>query len=342
MTLRFAALISFVLGFSVASFGQTRYQAVQDPASPAEIPFKRYLTRDKLDRQISFYLSIESTEDDQRLPLIVFILGSGAHSNFIQRGGRILDAHRILREETHGRARVLAVEKPGVAFLSQPSKNGTAIGATPEFLREHTATRWTEAVNAAISAARKLPEVDVSRLLVVGHSEGSRIAARVVATNQAVTHYAGLAGFATSRLRCFMIDRDGRRKEREQIEKVISQWRRMLEAPDSTELFSGHTYRYWASFSSATTLEHLLSGHASIYLSQGTRDARCAVDGFELLQAQLFEQGRRPMVRLIEGADHGFALQGQPDRDGWREEMMAVVNWFLAPQPESPSSTPVQ
>ncbi|MDA1313052.1 MAG: hypothetical protein O2968_06940 [Acidobacteria bacterium] len=321
-------LALYLLSINVVSFGQARYEPVSDPGSPAAIPYTRYFTRDALDRRITFYVS-GSPDDNRRLPLIVFILGSGAHSNFIERRGKILDAHRILREETGGRVRILAIEKPGVAFLSQPAKNGTAIGASPEFLEEQTAGRWSEAVNAAIRATEGLGTVDKNKLLVVGHSEGSRVAASVASNNSSVTHFAGLSGFATSRLRCFMIGRDGS-GTRAKADEAVQQWRRMLAAPGSLDLFSGHTFRYWVSFSTMSTLHNLLESKAALYLAQGTVDEKCAVDGYELLYAQLVECGRTPTTQLIEGADHGFAFRDQPERDGWREQLRTVVDWFLS------------
>ncbi len=319
-----------------AALGQGRYEPAQDPNGPEEIRYTRYFTRDALDRRITFYVSktAREAEDDRPLPLIAFILGSGAHSNFIERKGQVLDAHRILREEVNGRAHVLAVEKPGVQYLSQPTQNGTAIGASPEFLVEHTADRWTEAVNSAIEAARKLPSVDERKILVAGHSEGSRVAAMVAGANPAVTHLAGLSGFATSRLRCLMIGGDGYSDEKAMRAALL--WRKMLAAPESLELFSGHTYRYWMSISRRTILENLLDSEADLYLAQGTRDEGCAIDGFELLHAQLIERGRHPVAMLVQGADHGFAVEGQPERDGRREQLNAMVNWFLSGA--SPSS----
>ena len=104
----------------------------------------------------------------------------------------------------------------------------------------------------------------------------------------------------------------------------------MLAAPGSLDLFSGHTFRYWVSFSTMSTLHNLLESKAALYLAQGTVDEKCAVDGYELLYAQLVECGRTPTTQLIEGADHGFAFRDQPERDGWREQLRTVVDWFLS------------
>jgi len=316
---------------------QELYEAVRDEDSPSGIAYQRYYTRDGLDRRIAFYLSTDS-DPSVELPLVVFILGSGAHSNFKQGGDRILDAHRTLREAALDRARVLAVERPGVAFLSQPDKNGTAVGASDEFLREHTADRWSEAVHAAIRATGSLSGIDRSRLLVVGHSEGARIAARVAALNPQVTHAAGWNGFATSRLRCMLNDRAwnsalGEIEDlNERTQAAAELWRRMLaEKDDYRQLFSGHSFRYWASFKGNTTFDFLESSSARIYLAQGTEDNECTLDGFELLFARLVEAGRDVTAVWVPGANHGFGFPDDPKRNGWREQMKKVLDWYLRP-----------
>ena len=216
MVVRLQVLLLLAV-IALPASAQEMYRPTRAPDSPDGIPFQCWFTKDAFGRRITFYLGTESVAH-ARVPIVVFILGSGAHSNFIERNGTILDGHRALREVLAGRGRLLIVEKPGVKFLSQPERNGTAIGASEEFLREHTLERWSEAVSAAIEAALSLPAVSPSHVLVAGHSEGSRTAFRVAARNPHVTHVAGLAGFTTSVLRCFVIDESWGRREFDSIE----------------------------------------------------------------------------------------------------------------------------
>src|SRR5262252_4531217 len=89
---RFLFLISILLAPLRAG---GRYEPVKDPQSPEGIPYTRYYTIDRFNRRIAFYIT---GNQEERLPIVVSIFGSGAYSNFIQREGRILDAHRIDRE----------------------------------------------------------------------------------------------------------------------------------------------------------------------------------------------------------------------------------------------------
>ena len=331
------AFIALAAAACVTS-AQTRYQPVRDSEPAPEIPYERWFTQDALGRRVTFYLGTEP-DSDRPLPLVAFVLGSGAHSNFIERDGRILDGHRSLREVLAGRARLLIVEKPGVAFLSHPKKAGAAVGASEDFLREHTLERWSEAVSAAVTAALELPRFSPQPVLVAGHSEGSRTAFRVAARNPRVTHVAGLAGFTTSHLRCFLIDENWGAAEFGEFddedrrrEAVVRRWRQILAERDRLDkLFAGHSYRYWASINAHTSLEFVLQSPAAVYLAQGTEDGPCAVEGFELLYAQLVERGREVRAARIEGADHGFGFRDDPGRNGWKEQMQRTLDWFFEP-----------
>src|SRR5262249_44396631 len=149
---------------------------------------------------ITFYVSM--TEHASRaLPLLVFVQGSGCQSLFRKTGERVLgDYQNVLATVAQGKARVLAVEKPGVKYLDAPRGPGSAQEGREEFLREHTLPRWVEAVVAALRTARTLPGVDAKRVLVLGHSEGGMVAAHVAAADAGVTHVASLSGNGPSQL----------------------------------------------------------------------------------------------------------------------------------------------
>lgn len=167
-------LLSFVIGISLLTFLVPASAQVAAPierdATPLGTGFGRHSTRDKLDRPITFYLSLAAASKE-RLPLAVFVQGSGCSSQFMRRGDRVNGGlQNLLLEAVRGRARVLVVEKPGVNYLDEAQRPGSAEGCSPEFLAEHTLPRWAEAVGAAIRAAQTLPGIDTTKTLVIGHS----------------------------------------------------------------------------------------------------------------------------------------------------------------------------
>lgn len=296
-------------------------------------PYEAYQTRDSLGRQIRFYVSEPAGTAD--VPLIAYVHGSGHRSLFQRAGDRVVPAngHATLTDRARGRARVLIVEKPGVALYEDGQAAPSAL-----FRTEHTLDRWAEAVAAAVLAARRLPGIDTTRLLVVGHSEGGLVAARVAARLPFVTHVALLAGGGPSQLLDLVVlARDGSfldqvspdPAERERF--VLAGWDSILADPESADReFLGHPYRRWSSFLRDSPIVELRRTGARVFVAQGAEDRAVSRASFDALVAELTGAGRRPTVRLVAGADHSFLITA-PDgarRDGWGEILGELLDWF--------------
>ena len=105
--------------------------------------YRPYTTEDRFGRQIRFYLS-KSKTTDQQLPLVTCIQGSGCQSIFLRHEGRIASGgpEAVVARYFRDRVRVLVVEKPGVEFLFQPARVGSAEDGSVEFNREFSLDRW--------------------------------------------------------------------------------------------------------------------------------------------------------------------------------------------------------
>jgi pimeloyl-ACP methyl ester carboxylesterase len=310
-------------------------------AAKLGVPFDRYTTKDSLGRAITFYLSVPpAKEPSARRPVVLFIPGSGCQSVFQKRGGRVSGGyHTVLFQEAKGRARILVVEKPGVKYLdTQPAGVSLEKSASKEFLKEHTLPRWAEANAAALRAVWTLPGVDATRTLVVGHSEGGIVAARVAAELSRVTHVASLAGGGPTQLFDFVSnaarprpdDKSGDAGRR--VQDVFDAWAKIQKAPASiTQFWLGHPYRRWSSFLKHSVMEELLRAKARIYVAGGTRDAVIPVAAHDMLVAELRARGRVVTADRLEGADHGFLTEAMPRPPAGMQVVLGrVLQWFLA------------
>jgi dienelactone hydrolase len=328
--------------FAAASAGPTR--EVPDPADLG-LPYRRHTTTDALGRTITFYLSI-APEDraEAKLPVVLWIQGSGCQSLFSKRGERVGDGLLgLLVKEAKGRVRVLAVEKSGVNFQDSPARPGTAEGAGEEFLTEHTLPRWAEANVAALKAAWTLPGVDPDRTLAMGHSEGGIVAARVAAELPQVTHVAGLAGggptqlFSLAELDARPRPGDGPGDAARRRQSNFDEWARIRADPDSiTKFWRSHPYRRWSTFLPSGLTAELLRSRARVYLAHGADDAASPVTAFDLARAELAVHHRDVTAERLEGADHGFRTEAMPkgSPDGMRAVFGRVLAWFLGEEAE--------
>lgn len=331
--MKYLRLLALIGGLTSQAGGQVHYVATPRGPLPRQ-PYAAYTVNDSLGRVIEFYLS-ERT-DTTSLPLIVYVHGSGHQSHFQQVGGRIVPAngHATLGDIARGRARLLIVEKPGVTRF----ETGTT-APSEEFRFEHTLDRWAEAVAAATLAARRLPGIDSTRLLIVGHSEGGLVAARVAARLRGVSHVGILAGGGPSQLfdlrqlareGKFFAEVSGDPARREAW--LLAQWDSILADPESaTRDFFGHPFRRWASFLRDSPIEELDRTSARVFVAQGSADAVVSRASFDSLVSHLTRLGPSPTVRLVAGADHSFAIQsaGAGPRDGWTEILATLLEWFL-------------
>ncbi|AIE86109.1 alpha/beta hydrolase family protein [Fimbriimonas ginsengisoli] len=296
----------------------------QQPPPPFESfksSFTRHTCRDRYGRRITYYV----TSEKERLPLALLIGGSGGQSMWIVRDGKLYGGlQNLLKNTAGGQVRVMAVEKPGVPFAFQPPRPGSAEGCPEEFLREHTLDRWAEANGAALRDAWKRKDVDRGRTLVMGHSEGGIVAARVAAENPRVTHLGLLASGGPNQLYDLSQLLGGG------TAAVYAQWKQILGDPVSTTKFAwGHPFRRWSTFLASSTLAETLRSRTSVYLAQGLADRNVVPSGADVLYAELSARNRQVVYERIEGADHSF---GQPNdggkADGFRSVFQKLIGWF--------------
>jgi predicted esterase len=316
-------LLGFLI-FNAALFGA----AATDGGAVPGTPFHRYSTPDRFGRTITFYLS--EAQSQTAAPLAVFVQGTGCFSHFFQQGDKLgQHSAALLNAVARGRARVLAVEKPGVRFLDTQPDLADAATCRPEFLVEHTLERWSEAIAASIRAAQELPGVDRSRTLVIGGSEGGVVAVHVSTVLKSVTHAASISGGGPNHL--FAVADFERRKGLDPEVEVYGCWAGMLRDPDSTTRFCwGQPYRLWSSLLRTSLVQECLQSRAALYLAHGTADEWCPIAAFDVMRAELAAKGRKAVFDRIEGADHSLMRPGEDPADGLTAAFGRIVDWFLA------------
>jgi len=326
-----------------AATARTRYEPQADSEVIESFPYTRYHTTDQFDREITFYLSKPPADAPAgaSLPLIVSVQGSGSQSVFLEvdtpNGKRIGSGgpEAVVLREYRAKARILVVEKPGVTFLVQPQRPGGAEESSPEFRAEHTLDRWVEALSASILAASKIDGVDASYVLALGHSEGAQVVSHLAAKNPSVTHVAALAGGGPTQLFDLLeLAREGTMgvpgaTAQERVDWMVAEWNKVLADPQSTDkFFLGHPYRRWTSFLQTSAVDAILSSKANVFLAQGAADTAVSPTATDVMYAELVARGRRVTYRRVDGADHGFMVNG--DRQGWVDTIHAAVDWFMA------------
>ena len=291
-------------------------------------PFRRYVAEGRDGKRITFYLSTQQAPSHP-VPLIVWVQGTGCSSQFVSVGGRMSRGMQgVLYSVARDRARILAVEKPGVEFLDDHPDDSDSSACRPEFRAEFTLDRWATTIADAIQAAQALPGVDTSKTLVIGISEGGIVAMRVSNVSPVVTHAASLSGGGPVYL--FHLAEYMRSKGLDAEKEVYACWSDIVKDPDSATKFCwGQTYRQWSSFMKTSVIAEALKSHALLYFAHGTADMQQTIAGFDVLRAELAAKQRDAVFERIEGADHALDLPNQKVPEGLEAVFGRVVDWFL-------------
>ncbi len=286
--------------------------------------FERLAATDTLGRPIAFYLSGSATAK----PLALVIQGSGCSALFRPLADGTMSAvgyHNVFRSVGGDRYRVLAVEKPGARGTSEPPVGGTAEGCPQAFLEEHTVERWAEALVAALAAARLQADVVADRTLVIGHSEGGVLAARLARLDPKVRHVALLASPGPDPVEELILWGEGRKRPRADTAVLIA---RVRAAPDSaTDLVLGHPHRRWSGFLSADPVADLIGSSAKVFAAQGDADANWPIAAHDALVRRLRAGGREVTALRLAGADHSLNASGQRPPEGMTEVFRKIVAW---------------
>jgi pimeloyl-ACP methyl ester carboxylesterase len=286
------------------------------------------------------FVTKDAVEGEQRKPLMIYVDGSGAQSQF-----QIVDDHMLsvglyglLTRAAGGRFIVAACDKRGVEFGKAAARPGSAEGASEEYLRHATYDDRVSEVRLLIDALAAQPNVDASRIVLVGHSEGADVAAGAAAADPRVTHVAFLAGGGPSQMfDLLVLRRDGMLKSgasaaeaEAAITELEREYRELFNDPTSTtKFFMGHAYSRWASFFSHPPVENLLKSNARLFLAHGTRDESVPIEAFDLLVIELIRAGREDVViRRCANCDHGLQDVDQPRNGPPMQDLFAeIVAW---------------
>ena len=301
--------------------------------------YQRYFTRDEFSRKITFYLS--KTKSVGKLPMVVCIQGSGCQSLFLEidtSNGKVIASggpEAVIAGKFHDQVRVLVVEKPGVEFLFQPERPGSALDATDEYNREFSLPRWTAAISAAVRAALKLDGVDGRKVMTLGHSEGGQVACEVAAAlPKNITHVAVMAGGGPTQMYDLiefaksgdLYDPNATAEER--YEMLMKDWNKVADNPLAHDKFIlGHSHLRWSSFLKTSPIEALNKTNAKVYIAQGTDDKNSLPASADVLYAEMLARGRICRYDRVKGGDHAF-MSGN-DSKGWELANTKAVDWFL-------------
>ena len=208
---------------------------------------------------------------------------------------------------------------------------------TEEFHLADFAENYVKRANNVIDFLKSKDFIDDSKIVVCGHSQGSRVAVGIADANEDVTHL-GLFAYSFERRIEDMV-----RKTRVQAQNGQITW----EEADSIQAKSYAFYKRvhnddslkirphltsWRSFSKPT-IDALANLKIPVYIANGSEDTGCV--NMDLIPLYFIEQGKTNyVVKRYPGLEHNFfpIVDGKPDRKNgeWKNVMNTFIEWSLS------------
>ncbi len=307
-------------------------QAALSKEKVSKNPYYKYVLNSTAGK-VTYYVS--EFNEDKKLPLVVYIQGSGYHSLFAQNGQSIhpTSGHINLPYLCQDKAKVLIIEKPGVEFLDKmlPNERNTT------FDQVFSLETWTERIEQVIDLVIRTEIIDSTKIMLIGHSEGGLVAARVAKMmNGSISNVCIMAGEGPSQLYSlysFAASGDFFNEisddEKERTGYVLETWDNIRNDSASTDkFFWGFTYLRWHSFLKTSVIEELEFYKGAVLILQGDEDKNVSPEASKILFTSLLSKGINVKLKMLKGADHSFNIK-ESDINGWKQALESSLDWFL-------------
>lgn len=293
----------------------------------------RLILQDKDGPPVRYYLS----KPAQKAPLVLHIQGSGCVPPFMKLDtpGKFSTIYSWLPMAQAGRYAVMAVDKPYQSDEPQQGPYGAALGCAGSFNEHYSYEIWLATLRKAVRHALTRPEVDPTRVLVIGVSEGGLMAAGLARALPEVTHVVLVGSSGPTQLYDFAVNiyasQDSDEVKRLRLRELDATFDAIRADPKSTSKYAwGHTYLRWSSFFVQSTLDNLAQSKARVYLVSGMQDKSSPILSTEAMYAQLRVQGRDVTFSRVPMAGHSLVPEGRPMPEG-QKEYDAFMAWFERP-----------
>ena len=204
-----------------------------------------------------------------------------------------------------------------------------------DFFKADYLENYVERANIVLTFLREQSWVDNSRLVVAGHSQGSRIALQIAFNNKNVTHLglfsANPFGRIDQLVRQAKKDAESGKTTWEEAEKTMEHWYNLYKSANNPQEIEKYPYLIpWKSFSEPR-IDELVKINIPIYLAYGSTDVTS--DFCDLVPLYFIRENKDNLtLKRYFNLEHNFFEvdeNGAPDwsKPHWIEVMNEFVKW---------------
>lgn len=277
----------------------------------------------------------------QQRPLLVYCTGSMPVPLFLEVEGKSYSSLPFRYEELIGRCHILVLSKFAIPLVAGQESvdqfqayTDKGSGKPPAaYLRSNTLGNYTEAHLALLDLLRGKAWIDGERVLVAGHSAGARLAAKVAAQSEEVSHLAYLSAEPRGRIVEMLRLEPGRSASPgASLLEWLDFWRDVNRQSEQVELPEGDSYATWHS-NSEDVLDDLLGLDIPVFAAMGMADPKAA--GMVAIPCEFIRAGKENLSFVpYEGLEHSFFevdAAGRVNYEAyhWPAVVADVLDWWL-------------
>lgn len=278
----------------------------------------------------------------KKKPLIVYLQGSTNFPLFyLKPNGRYSSGITLNVNSMSNEYHIVLISKPNTPLVDSleiaPSgrmQYPWREGYSKKYSLDWRANSADKVINDVIDKLN----VDSSRVLVWGHSEGSQVAPAVALKNTNVTHVIAMAGNSLNHLYDFILMErfaalSGQKSNEEaqsNIDSLYTEFEKIYSHPESTtKEWFGESYLKWSSFTLNSPIENMLKLDLPILYVAGGTDLHSILN-MDYAKLEFLRKGKDNLTyKVYPNCDHYF-MEVKTDTSGKKEwiEHLDEVNDF--------------
>jgi pimeloyl-ACP methyl ester carboxylesterase len=333
-----SAIILFFLSYSAFS---------QDLGLISGLDARHFQLKNSKDT-IDFILLDGKTETKK--PVLVFCQGSNPVPLVVDlpNGKKFVPSVNFDVRKITGEYHVVVISMPNTPVEARRSRlnrnycfvtdTGDQHAYLPAYLENNYAGNYVRRAKDVIAYLSAQKWVQPGKIVLFGHSQGSKVAAGASLNNPKVHKVGYASGNPLGRIDQLIREqrklasqgRITREEGQNQIESIYEMWRQINVAPNATTTEFGDPNITWTSFS-ASTLDDLLKLEQALYVVYGTEDISSTF--CDLLPLYFIREHKSNLtLKAYPGLEHNFFevdQEGRPvySKGHWEEVMEDFIKW---------------
>jgi esterase/lipase len=177
-----------------------------------------------------------------------------------------------------------------------------------------------------------------SKVVIIGHSEGSDVVAKLGHVNKRVTHVGYWAGGANTQYYDFALFiqkevQSGKMSQADAslaLDSLFIQIKNIENDPLNTKKqWLGNSYRRWSHFAEPS-IDNLLKINKPIFVAVAGKDGSVPIESSLLIPIEFIRHKKDNLTfKLYPNYNHSFAIAPQDETNEWRWEFMVVFEEFM-------------